>query len=108
MGGSASLVGLCYWLSQAKLTIPCDFYLALAENAIDAHAMRPGDILKARNGMTVEIHNTDAEGRLALADAMDVAVTQKGKHKPPIIDRPSDLDRRHQARPGNRSGRIIQ
>lgn len=79
MGGSAAVVGLAHWVANSNLEQPCDFYLALAENAISAGSFRPGDILTARNGLTIEIHNTDAEGRLVLGDALDVAVTQAEK-----------------------------
>ena len=85
MGGAASVLGIAYWAIQAKLKKKLDFYLALAENAVDAKAYRPGDVLTSRNGMTVEIHNTDAEGRLVLADAIDVAISQKGSHKPGLL-----------------------
>ncbi len=79
MGGSAAVVGLAHWVASTGIEQPCDFYLALAENAISGGSFRPGDILTARNGLTIEIHNTDAEGRLVLADALDVAVTQSEK-----------------------------
>jgi leucyl aminopeptidase len=79
MGGAATTLALCVWLEQMALDVPCDFYLAIAENSIGPKAFRPGDIFKARNGLTVEIHNTDAEGRLVLADVLDVAVTSKDK-----------------------------
>lgn len=85
MGGSASVVGLAVWAKLSKLNRPLDFYLACAENAIDAAAFRPSDVITARNGLTVEIHNTDAEGRLVLGDALDVAVTQTGKDKPAMV-----------------------
>lgn len=77
MGGSAAVVGALYWAAVRGLEQPLDGYLALAENAVDANSFRPGDILTARNGTTIEIHNTDAEGRLILADALDVAITAK-------------------------------
>ncbi|MEE2743688.1 MAG: hypothetical protein VYD54_07240, partial [Bdellovibrionota bacterium] len=60
-------------------------HVADMTNAVDALSFRPGDVLHARNGKTVEIHNTDAEGRLVLGDALDVAVTQKGKDKPRLV-----------------------
>jgi leucyl aminopeptidase len=75
MGGSAALVGLASWIAESQVGVPVDIYLALAENSVDGLSMRPSDVLQARNGMTVEIHNTDAEGRLVLADALDVAVS---------------------------------
>lgn len=79
MGGSSSVVGLAYWACHSGIKKNLDFYIALAENSVSANSMRPGDVLTARNGMAVEIHHTDAEGRLALADVLDVAVTQKEK-----------------------------
>jgi len=81
MGGSAAVLALAYWAAHAQVKIPLDFYLSMAENSVDGNSMRPGDIVIARNGTSVEIHNTDAEGRLVLADAMDVAVTQEPKPK---------------------------
>lgn len=77
MGGSACLVGFSRWLETSGIKKNVDIYLALAENAISSNASRPSDIIKARNGMTVEIHNTDAEGRLAMASAMDLALDKK-------------------------------
>jgi leucyl aminopeptidase len=77
MGGSAALVGLAHWAQATELKVDCDFYLALAENSVDAKSFRPSDVCIARNGLSVEIHNTDAEGRLVLADVLDVAVTCK-------------------------------
>ncbi|WP_372651532.1 M17 family metallopeptidase [Halobacteriovorax sp.] len=77
MGGSACLVGFSRWLETSGIKKNVDIYLSLAENAISEHASRPSDIFKARNGLTVEIHNTDAEGRLALADAIDLALDLK-------------------------------
>ncbi len=85
MGGSAAVLALAYWVAYSNYSRPCDFYLALAENAIDAASMRPSDLYRSRAGFLVEIDNTDAEGRLVLADAMDVAVTQKGKDEPEIL-----------------------
>ncbi|MCB0421520.1 MAG: leucyl aminopeptidase family protein [Bdellovibrionales bacterium] len=79
MGGSAALAGLAYWVAEAQPKRPCDFYFSLAENAVSAYSMRPGDVIQSRNGITVEIDNTDAEGRLVLADALDVASRQKEK-----------------------------
>lgn len=85
MGGSAAIVGLFYSLAEQGLKKPLDIYLPMAENAIAGDAFRPGDIYTARNGKTVEIHNTDAEGRLVLADALAYASEQKGEHKPEAI-----------------------
>ena len=85
MGGSASIVGLAYWAVQSKSEMPCDFYLALAENSVDAHSFRPSDIVTARNGLKVEIDNTDAEGRLVLGDTLALATSKKGKEKPQMV-----------------------
>ncbi len=85
MGGAAAIFGLAYWVDHVKYENPCDFYLALAENAIDAKSMRPSDVYKSHAGYLVEIDNTDAEGRLVLADAMSVAICAQEKPKV-IID----------------------
>ncbi len=87
MGGSAAAIAIAKWAELTELPVALDIYLAVAENAISADSFRPGDVITARNGLTIEIHNTDAEGRLVLADALDVAVTQKGKDEPlAVID----------------------
>ncbi len=85
MGGSASVVGLAYWVEQSGLDVACDFYLALAENAIGKGAFHPGDVIASRQGLTIEIDNTDAEGRLVLADAIDVAIKAPGKDQPGVL-----------------------
>jgi leucyl aminopeptidase len=85
MGGSASLVGLAWWAAMTQIGLPCDFYLALAENAISSLSFRPGDILQGRNGQKIEIHNTDAEGRLVLADALDLAVNPVHGEIPQVV-----------------------
>lgn len=77
MGGSAAVLATGLWAAEVNYPGPIDVYLALAENAVDANAFRPSDVITARNGARVEIDNTDAEGRLVLADALDVAVTAK-------------------------------
>jgi leucyl aminopeptidase len=82
MGGAASVFGLAYWVEQAGLDVACDFYLALAENSVSERAFHPGDVITSRAGLTVEIDNTDAEGRLVMADAFDVAVKADGKDAP--------------------------
>lgn len=74
MGGSASVLGLAHWIETSGLKQNVDFYLALAENSIGSRAFRPGDIYQTRKGLSIEIDNTDAEGRLALADALTVAL----------------------------------
>lgn len=85
MGGAAAVLALAHWVVESEYPRAVDFYLALAENGVDAKSMRPSDVLTARNGMKVEVHNTDAEGRLVLADAIDVAVTQTGVNEPELV-----------------------
>lgn len=70
MGGAAAMLGVARGLCEAKLPIDVVIVLALAENMPSGHASRPGDIVTAMDGTTVEILNTDAEGRLVLADAL--------------------------------------
>ncbi len=85
MGGSAVCVAIAKWVEATQLDRPLDIYLAIAENAIGKASFRPGDIVTSRAGITVEIHNTDAEGRLVLADALDYAVKQSGDDAPEAV-----------------------
>ena len=73
MGGAANVLGLAHMVMAAGLKVRLRVLVAAAENAISGRAFRPGDILKSRKGLTVEIGNTDAEGRLVLADALALA-----------------------------------
>ena len=83
MAGSSSVLAVMWYAARQQLEVDIDAYLALAENAVDAKSFRPGDIVESRSGLRVEIHNTDAEGRLVLADIMtyaqDQAETEKRK-----------------------------
>lgn len=79
MGGSASVLALAYWVATNQPAINCDFYIPIAENSISSQAFRPGDVYKSRSGKLVEIHHTDAEGRLILADALSVALESNPK-----------------------------
>lgn len=79
MGGSAAVLGAVVWAASVKAKVNVDAYLALAENSISSKAFRPSDVITGRNGIAVEIHNTDAEGRLVLADALVLAAEQKPK-----------------------------
>ncbi len=74
MGGAAHALALAQWLMQAKLPIRLRVLLPLVENSVSGSAFRPGDIILTRKGLTVEIDNTDAEGRLVLCDALAQAV----------------------------------
>jgi len=77
MGGSAATLGAarCIGLMQPE-GVEAHFIVASCENMVSAEAMRPGDILTASNGKTIEVLNTDAEGRLTLADALIFAEKQ--------------------------------
>lgn len=77
MGGAAAVLAAMQIIAQLKPDVTVDAYIATAENAIGSRAQRPSDVVKSRNGKTVEIANTDAEGRLVLADALDYAVARK-------------------------------
>jgi leucyl aminopeptidase len=70
MGGAAAVVGLMHALARRKAKANAVGIIGLVENMPSATATRPGDIVKAMSGTTIEIINTDAEGRLVLADAL--------------------------------------
>ncbi len=70
MGGAAAAFGAAKAIGQLKPDVEVHFISAVAENMISGRALHPGDILTASNGKTIEINNTDAEGRLTLADAL--------------------------------------
>lgn len=73
MGGAANVLGLAHAIIDAGLRVRLRVLIPIVENAISGPAFRPGDVLRARNGTTVEIGNTDAEGRLILGDALALA-----------------------------------
>jgi leucyl aminopeptidase len=73
MGGAANVLGLAQMIMEAKLKLRLRVLIPAVENAISGNAFRPGDVLRSRKGLTVEIGNTDAEGRLVLADALALA-----------------------------------
>ena len=73
MGGAANVLGLAALIMGAKLNLRLRVLIPAVENAISGNAFRPGDVLRSRKGLTVEIGNTDAEGRLVLADALALA-----------------------------------
>ena len=73
MGGAAHTLALAKMIMANNLPVRLHVLVAIAENAISAGAYRPGDVLKSRAGLTVEIDNTDAEGRLVLGDALTKA-----------------------------------
>jgi leucyl aminopeptidase len=73
MGGAANVMGLALMIMDAKLKIDLTVLVPVVENAISGNAFRPGDIYRSRAGLTVQVDNTDAEGRLILADALALA-----------------------------------
>src|SRR3569833_3890501 len=70
MGGAANVLGLAHAIMDAGLKVRLRVLIAVVENAVSAPAFRPGDVLPSRSGQSVEIGNTDAEGRLILGDAL--------------------------------------
>ena len=77
MAGAAVVLAVLSAARALNLPVEIRGYVAAAENMPSGHALRPGDVLRARNGKTVEVLNTDAEGRLVLADALSYAVAAK-------------------------------
>ena len=73
MGGAATVLGLAQMIMRLGLGVQLRVLIPAVENAVSAGAFRPGDILTSRAGLTVEVNNTDAEGRLVLADALAFA-----------------------------------
>ena len=74
MGGGAAVLAAMSTLKELGVKTKVTAYVPMVENMPSGHAIRPGDVLKIRNGKTVEVLNTDAEGRLILADALSLAV----------------------------------
>jgi leucyl aminopeptidase len=70
MGGAAHALALARLVMGARLPVRLHLLIPAVENSISANAVRPGDVLRSRKGLTVEVSNTDAEGRLILADAL--------------------------------------
>lgn len=77
MGGAAHALGLAYMIMATDLPINLRILIPAVENVIAGNAFKPGDVIKTRKGLTVEIGNTDAEGRLILCDALAEAAIDK-------------------------------
>lgn len=77
MGGSANTIGLAHMIMALNLPVRLRLLVPAVENSVSGNSFRPGDILHSRKGLTVEINNTDAEGRLVLADALALADEEK-------------------------------
>jgi leucyl aminopeptidase len=73
MGGAACTLALAQLVMQAQLPVHLRVIIPAVENAVAGNAFRPGDVIKTRSGLTVEVGNTDAEGRLILCDALALA-----------------------------------
>lgn len=84
MSGAAAVLGTMYAISKLKPKVEVVGYMVCVENGVGPDAYHPGDIITSRKGLTVEISNTDAEGRLILADAIDYAIEHDKPHT--IID----------------------
>jgi len=81
MGGAANALGLAQWIMASRLPVRLQVFIPAVENSIGSNAFRPGDVVTMRNGLTVEIDNTDAEGRLVLADAL----VKAGEEEPELL-----------------------
>ena len=81
MGGAAHAIALARLIMQRELPVRLHMIVPAVENAVSGNSYRPGDVLRTRKGLTVEIGNTDAEGRVVLCDALAYAV----EHKPKTI-----------------------
>ncbi len=82
MSGAAAVLGAMVALGRIRPDVAVTGYLGCVENGIGGNAYHPGDILRSRKGLTVEINNTDAEGRLVLGDCIDLAITEQ---KPDLL-----------------------
>jgi leucyl aminopeptidase len=81
MGGAAHALALARLIMGARLPVRLHLLIPAVENAIAGNAMRPGDVLRSRKGLSVEVSTTDAEGRLILADAL----TRAGEESPALM-----------------------
>jgi leucyl aminopeptidase len=83
MAGAATVLGAMTAIARLKLPVNVFALVGLVENMVSGHCFRVGDVLVARSGRTIEVHNTDAEGRLVLADVLNVAISENVSH---IVD----------------------
>ena len=89
---------------KSRLPVRLHLLIPAVENAVSGAAFRPGDILKSRKGLTVEIGNTDAEGRLILGDALAKAAEERARADPRL----RDPDRRGAGRARARPSRPVR
>lgn len=83
MAGAATVLGAMQTIARLQLPVNVIGLVGLVENMVSGSSFKLGDVLKARNGKTIEVLNTDAEGRLVLADVLDVAIERGASH---IVD----------------------
>lgn len=76
MGGAGTVIGAMDAISSNELKVNVVGIVAACENSISGRAYKPGDVIKARNGLTIEVDNTDAEGRITLADGVNYGATE--------------------------------
>ncbi len=81
MGGAAHALALARLVMESGLKVRLHLLIPTAENAVSGNSFRPGDVIPSRNGMSVEVTNTDAEGRLLLGDAL----TRAGEEHPELV-----------------------
>lgn len=74
MGGAGTVIGALKAIAENDLKVNVVGIAAVCENSVSGHSYKPGDIIKARNGMSIDVDNTDAEGRVTLADAVNYGV----------------------------------
>ncbi len=96
MGGAACVTGLMLALAKRKAKVNAIGAIGVVENAIDGKAQRPGDVVKSMSGQTIAVLNTDAEGRLVLADVLWYI---QDRFKPKFMVNLATLDRRHSRGP---------
>jgi leucyl aminopeptidase len=77
MGGAAHAIALAFLVMQAQLPVRLSLLIPAVENAVAGNALRPGEVIVTRSGVTVEVDNTDAEGRLILGDTLSYAAEQQ-------------------------------
>lgn len=112
MAGSAVALGILHAATKLDLPVSLDIWLAIAQNHLSPEAYKPGDVVTAMNGTTIEIVHTDAEGRMALADTLALAA----RHKPDVMvdfatltgSMVTALGTRYAGVFGNRSDEMVQ
>ena len=103
MGGAANVMGLAHMIMDAKLPVRLRLIVGAVENSIAGNAFRPGDVLASRKGLSVEIGNTDAEGRLVLGDLLALG----DEEKPQLMIDMATLTGRCKGRIGSGSATIL-